>query len=91
MPIPVATVGHGRSAQSSPRSTATAARAAVCAAQAALDDPLSREQDQRRSRIRAGWSRLQGGAQWPAARPRWSLSGRPGCPLHGAAWCELAL
>jgi len=45
----------------SPRSTATAARAAVCAAPAALADPLSRAQDRRRSRIGARRSRLQGG------------------------------
>ena len=60
-PLPGAQAGLSRSAQSTPRSTATTARAAVCAAHATLDDPLSREQDRRRSRIRVGRFRLQGG------------------------------
>ena len=63
-PPPGGQAGPSRSAQRAPRSTATAARAAVCAAQPLtrpLTMSLSRVQDRRRSRIRAGRSRLQGG------------------------------
>ena len=70
--------------EGSPRSTAPAARAAACAAHAALDDALvagagsPQEPDQSRA------VSAPGTAPGPAARRRWGLSGGPGCPLHGA-------
>jgi hypothetical protein len=71
-PPPAGQAGLSRSAQSAPRSTATAARATVGAAHAALDDPLSREPAQDHSDSegdRDGHARLRASMKRPAAEP----------------------
>jgi len=52
--------------------------------------PLPQEQD-RRSRIGAARSRLQGGLRGQRLDEAGAFQGGPGYPLDEAAWCELAL